>query len=122
MKNKEINEADISNVDFYLPKLDGNFEKKFRLKCSFKFKIFLLIKKETTIKWKMLESLCIEDNRCLMNFNNLIDELKPLKNKIEQICCLSKQTIYFESFEGLKLKLNHLEVRNNKNNISSNLD
>ena len=62
----------------------------------------------------MLESLCIEDNRCLINFNNLIDELKPLKNKIEHISCLSKQTIYFESFEDLKLKLNHLEVSETK--------
>lgn len=58
----------------------------------------------------MLESLCIEDNRCLMNFNNLIDELKPLKNKIEYISNLSKQTIFFESIEDLKIKLNNLEV------------
>lgn len=58
----------------------------------------------------MLESLCIEDNRSLINFNNLIDELKPLKNKIEYISNQSKQTIFFESIDDLKLKLNNLEV------------
>lgn len=58
----------------------------------------------------MLESLCIEDNRSLINFNNLIDELKPLKSKIEYISNQSKQTIFFESIDDLKLKLNNLEV------------
>lgn len=70
---------------------------------------------ETIIKWKMLESLCIEDNRFLMNFNNLIDELKPLKNKIEYISNSSKQTIFFESIDDLKLKLNNLEVNTHIN-------
>lgn len=65
----------------------------------------------------MLESLCIEDNRCLINFNKLIDELKPLKNKIDYVSNLSKQTIYFDSIEDLKFKLNNLEVRPTTNKL-----
>lgn len=72
-------------------------------------------------KWKIFESYCSNENKLYIKLNGFIDELNLLRNKLELIDNVCKESInnsniltktnhQYTSIDSLEIKINYLEV------------